>query len=73
MNNVNYIKEINSKNDSGFNPPESCERIVDALDSLCQKMFDPENQPPQITVKEAFKEWKAIGEHSEKTYSHRGG
>jgi len=30
---------------------------VNVLDELCQIMFDPENQPPQITIQEAWERY----------------
>lgn len=33
-----------------------CER----LEKLCQKILDPENQPPQISIEDAWAEFKEI-------------
>lgn len=55
-----YINEIKEKLSVGFNAVEASSGIIDALDSLCQIMFDPENQPPQISTDEAWKIFQSI-------------
>ncbi len=34
------------------------------LESLCQTMLDPENQPPQFTTEEAWNKFKEITDHT---------
>lgn len=55
-----YIQKIKSMTEAGFNAVESSEPIISGLDNLCQLMFDPENQPPQMTREEAWQAYLDI-------------
>lgn len=57
---IKYVTEIKEKVSSGFNAVEASTDIISKLDSLCQIMFDPENQPPQFSKQEAWEMFSAI-------------
>jgi len=59
-----YVTEIKEKMSAGFNAVEASSDIIGRLDSLCQTMFDPENQPPQLSTEDAWKMFLAIAKPS---------
>ena len=50
-------KDLKSAHDFGF---QEGRRSNDDLLKLCQMMFDPENQPPQLTIQEAWQKFNSI-------------
>lgn len=55
-----YTDAIYGKVDAGFNASEAVEDYLQPLDDLCQLMFDPENQPPQLTREQAWTRYMEI-------------
>ena len=57
-----HLNSPSEPTDAGFNSIEAVEGLIDRFDTLCQLMFDPENQPPQMSVGDAWKEYLSLRE-----------